>query len=219
MGGIPHRGQHPTEPIPGNGGGYTHVPTEADPISPIHPNEQTSSMHTIEQQTAPVSEGGAYRGDAKPGSHAGVFGLTRDGRKFDTSAPPPVSHGSSVSNLTASTGGNAGGHSPYFPPRGTAVRADSAAAPESISGNVERIPTVRHNEPPASQYTEPGANQYPEPGTNQYAAMSGEEFVDPESEGVPRKGSTFSKIFKRKPVGGGVEPVGEVDSAGRKKYY
>lgn len=233
MGGIPKRDRHPADPIPGNGGGYTHVPSEADPISPIHPHEQAGSIHTLEQpgsvhpqeQTGPITGEGMYRGDAKPGSHAGVFGLTRDGRRFDTNAPPPASHDSSVTNLTADNGGNPSGHSPYYPPRGTAVRYDSAAAPESVSGNVERIPTVRHNEPATNQYSEPGAdrysepgaNRYAEPGTNQYAAMSGEEFIEPEDG--PRRGGTFSKIFKRKPVGGGVEQVGEVDNSGRKKYF
>ncbi len=80
------------------------------------------------------------------------------------------------------------------------MRADSGSAPESVSGNVERVPTVKHAAP----------------GTNQAAAMGGEDLASPVSpEGGLKKQGTLSRLFKRKPVGGH-ESTAEGD---RKKYY
>ena len=85
------------------------------------------------------------------------------------------------------------------------MRSDSNTAPESITGTVERVPTVKH---------------HGEPGTNLAAATSGEEVVSPVSPGVKKQG-TLSKLFKRKPVGGagtGNEATGVAEGE-RKKYY
>lgn len=83
------------------------------------------------------------------------------------------------------------------------MRANSGTAPESVSGNVERVPTVKHAAP----------------GTNQAAAVSGEEVVSPMSPGSGvKKQGTLSKLFKRKPVGGAATEGSAVDGD-RKKYY
>ena len=76
------------------------------------------------------------------------------------------------------------------------MRTHSHNAPEASTGNVERVPTMKH------------AN----PGT------SGEEVVSPMSPDAGyKKQGTFSKLFKRKPVGGPSEGAGV--EGDRKKYY
>lgn len=190
MEGIPHRSHQPTEPIPGNGQGYTHY-TSVPETSPY-------------RNSLPPDPNSNLRGKAAPGSHSAVFGLTHDGtRHLDTSpsltpARQSMYDASSVSNLTNSSGG----HSLHFAPRGTAVRVDSSMAPESLTGDVERVPSQR---PP------------PPPGTNQAAALSGEDFSSPVSPvgDTGKKKGTFSKLFKRKPVASEAGAA-EGDS---KKYY
>jgi len=230
---IPHRNQQPVSPIPGNGGGYTHQQGLGQGYThQPGPNESYNHQPALgENYTDPPGVGGGYqhqpttdthrgslppdpntnlKGSAADGSHSAVFGLTPDGhRHLDTtpSPTPPQQYAdgtndfSSVSNLTSSSGVPQAG---YAPPPGAPVRADSGTAPESVSGNVERIPTVRHAAP----------------GTNQ-AAATGEEVVSPVSpEGGIKKQGTLSKLFKRKPVGGPGPATERTTMDGdRKKYY
>lgn len=155
------------------------------------------------------------RGKARDGSHSAVFGLTPDGHRHNDTSPSPTppqqasntnlrTQGlGSVSGLDSSSSTNqkaAGGGSLYVPPRGTAVRGSSDYAPESISGNVERIPSQR---------------QGPEPGTNRYAATSGEDYSSQSETSGVKKHGTLSKLFKRKPVANPDTSSGDE----KKKYY
>ena len=171
-----------------------------------HHSSQVSSgsvpYSTDQHRTSiPPDPNSSLRGSAVPGSHSAVFGLTQDGTKHLDTSPSHTPPQQSVQDLSSVSSAS---NNAYVPPRGTAVRQDSGLAPESLTGNVERVPTAPHNAPPP-----------PPPGTNQAAVLSGEDFNNPVSPVADKKQGTFSKLFKRKPVAG---DSGVVDSE-RKKYY
>lgn len=174
--GIPQRGsygQHYTQHTAIYDPGQTSS-TGVDPISPIGHDSYGDS-------TLP--------GSAQPGSHSAAFGLNSDGRRYEPQPPTD----SSVSNLSTGSG-----H--HTPQRSGISRQDSGNAPQTVSGNVERVPTVRHTEP----------------GTNNTTAMGETQSTGAVPDSNVKKSGTFSKLFKRKPVGG-TDPV--VEGGDRKKYY
>lgn len=227
MSGLPHRDSRglpvpaaSTDPIPGNGRGYTHQSSYNDQP----PSATVSGPSNDYGGSIPPGPDSRVRGNAQDGSHSAVFGLTPDGhRHMDTSpSPTPPQQASaanlgtqdlsSVSGMTSSSSNTTAtpGEKLHIPPRGTAVRGSSDYAPETISGNVEHVPTQRQ------------VGQA-EPGTNLTTATTAEDPVSPvtDSSGLKKQG-TLSKLFKRKPVAGpdaGMSgtpaPVGEE----RKKYY
>lgn len=149
--GVPIQGSS-TAPMSSNVTGYTHEPSYSHQTSatgvPGTGNEYRGNL--------PPDPNSNLRGNAQDGSHSAAFGLTPDGhRHTDTTAPTPPGHTSqanlgtndlsSVSGMDSSsnTTVNTPGDKLHIPPRGTAVRGSSDYAPESISGNVERMPTQR----------------------------------------------------------------------------
>lgn len=194
----------PHEPMPGKGGIYKQTTVSENPISPI---DHQGQDHHGQRRSIDSDPNSTLRGNAEPGSHSAVFGLTPDGtRHLDTTpSPPPGRHepigteASSVSNLTSSTGNE------YNSGRGTTgrqdmVRQDSGMAPESVSGVPERVPTMRQNE-----------------GTSHDAANRGEQFSSSHAYGGEKKQSTLGKLFKRKPVGNNEQGVPGENA--RKTYY
>lgn len=82
----------------------------------------------------------------------------------------------------------------HVPPRGTAVRGNSGYAPESISGNVERVPTTSHRQGRGDGY-------------------------DEYSSADERKGGTFSRMFKRKPVSGAEAGTTGTTGEEKKRFF
>lgn len=187
-----------------------------------------SSVGNEYRGNLPPDPNSSLRGNAQDGSHSAAFGLTPDGhRNTDTANPISPQHASnanlgtndlsSVSGMDSSsnTTVNAPGDKLHVPPRGTAVRGSSDYAPESISGNVERVPTQRH-----SGNTDSNEMVSPITGGDDYTSNSATYTAD---ENNLKKQGTLSKLFKRKPVGGG-QDTGATSTAGpageeRKKYF
>jgi hypothetical protein len=111
---------------------------------------------------------------------------------------------SSVSSVNPSSSGalNTTGDGLHVPPRGSAVRGNSGYAPESISGNVERVPTL------PSHRQGDRADTY-------------DEYSSTDENGLKKQG-TLSKLFKRKPVSGPESrtiPAHSATGDERKKYF
>lgn len=194
MGGIPRRDQQPVSPITDHDNAYNH-----------HHLGESSTSH---RGTLPPDPNTNLSGTADKGSHSAVFGLTPTGeRHLDTSPAHPgqtTFSDSSVSNLTSSSGGT----ETYHPPRGQAVRFDSSTAPETLTGNVEHVPTLPSQRPP----------EVPTNHTTTTPAVGTGEHGTTIESGVKKQG-TLSKLFKRKPVGGTEQPSPRDPSAERKKFY
>lgn len=170
-----------------------------NPVSPIADHDAAYSRQNLGESS--IDQTGARPFDPSSNVHGTGFGLTPTGEHHHADSSPlqqPVGStytDSSVSNLTS-----ASGNETYHPPRGTAVRFDSATAPETITGNVEHVT--------------PTASQHHIDNTTTPVTTTGDN-VTPAEGGVKKQG-TLSKLFKRKPVGGAEQPAVEGE---KKRFY